>query len=70
MKTNFVTFMRSPRVKKVVGVILIIVGVLAFLTPLTPGSWLALIGFELLGVRLVLPERLNVLLKRIRRKPP
>jgi hypothetical protein len=40
-------------IKKVIGVILIIVGVFALLTPLTPGSWLALIGLELLGVRML-----------------
>jgi hypothetical protein len=37
--------------KKALGVILIIVGLAALLTPLTPGSWLALIGLELLGIR-------------------
>ncbi len=45
-------------VKKVVGVILIIVGLAALLTPLTPGSWLALIGLELLGVRLLIEKKL------------
>jgi hypothetical protein len=38
-------------IKKVIGVILIIVGLAALLTPFTPGSWLALIGLELLGIR-------------------
>lgn len=38
-------------VKKVIGVILIIVGLIALFTPFTPGSWLALIGLELLGIR-------------------
>ncbi len=38
-------------IKKVIGVILIIYGIFALLTPLTPGSWLALIGMELLGIR-------------------
>jgi hypothetical protein len=38
-------------IKKVIGIILIIVGLIALLTPLTPGSWLALIGLELLGIR-------------------
>jgi c-di-AMP phosphodiesterase-like protein len=38
-------------IKKVIGVILIIVGLIALLTPFTPGSWLALIGLELLGIR-------------------
>ena len=40
-------------IKKIIGVILIIVGLIALLTPLTPGSWLALIGLELLGVRML-----------------
>jgi hypothetical protein len=38
-------------IKKVIGVILIIYGIFALLTPLTPCSWLALIGMELLGIR-------------------
>ncbi|MSU45233.1 MAG: hypothetical protein EXS47_01215 [Candidatus Zambryskibacteria bacterium] len=42
-----------PKTKKVVGVILILVGLAAFFTPLTPGSWLAIIGLELLGVRIL-----------------
>ena len=42
-----------PKIKKVVGVILILVGLVAFFTPLTPGSWLAIIGLELLGVRIL-----------------
>jgi hypothetical protein len=40
-------------IKKVIGVILIIYGIFALLTPLTPGSWLALIGMELIGVRML-----------------
>jgi hypothetical protein len=38
-------------IKKIIGVILIIVGLIALFTPFTPGSWLALIGLELLGIR-------------------
>jgi len=43
--------MRVPKdaLKKVLGVLLVVLGILAFITPLTPGSWLALIGIELLG---------------------
>jgi c-di-AMP phosphodiesterase-like protein len=37
--------------KKVLGVILIIIGLIALFTPFTPGSWLALIGLELVGIR-------------------
>ena len=37
-------------VKKIIGIVLIIAGLLALFTPFTPGSWLALIGLELLGL--------------------
>ena len=41
------------KLKKVIGVILILAGLAAFFTPLTPGSWIAIIGLELLGVRIL-----------------
>jgi len=44
--------------KNVVGVILIILGLAALLTPLTPGSWLIPIGLEFLGLRILLQDRL------------
>ena len=44
--------------KKAVGVILIVLGFLALVTPLSPGSWLILVGLELLGLRLLLQDRL------------
>ena len=49
----------KPKIKKTVGVILIIIGLVALITPLTPGSWLALIGLELLGWRILLYDRLK-----------
>ena len=45
--------------KKTIGVILIIVGLAALLTPLTPGSWLALIGLQLLGFGFLLENRIG-----------
>ena len=44
---------KNPKIKKTVGVILILAGLAALVTPLTPGSWLAIIGLELLGVRIL-----------------
>jgi hypothetical protein len=44
--------------KIALGVFLVIVGVLALITPLTPGSWLALIGLEILGLRILLERKL------------
>jgi len=40
------------------GIVLMVLGVLALLTPFTPGSWLALIGLEILGLRLVFQRKL------------
>ncbi len=46
-----------------------ILGVLALLTPFTPGSWLALIGLELLGLRLVFERKfVSLLPQKYRRK--
>ncbi|MFC1739273.1 hypothetical protein ACFL1G_09530 [Planctomycetota bacterium] len=56
-------------VKKIIGIVLIIVGLFALFTPFTPGSWLALIGLELLGligVRMLIERAL--LLKGKRRQ--
>ena len=46
----------------ILGVVLIILGVLAAVTPLSPGSWLALIGLELLGLRILFERKLLTLL--------
>jgi protein-S-isoprenylcysteine O-methyltransferase Ste14 len=43
-------------IRIVVGVILILLGLAALLTPLTPGSWLVPIGLELLGLRVLLRD--------------
>jgi len=47
-------------VRITVGVILIILGLAALVTPFTPGSWLALIGLEFLGLRVLLRNRMCV----------
>jgi uncharacterized protein YqgC (DUF456 family) len=51
--------------KKTIGVILIIIGLVALLTPLTPGSWLALIGLQMLGFGFLLENRI---VRAIRKK--
>jgi uncharacterized membrane protein HdeD (DUF308 family) len=42
--------MNIKLLKQIAGVILIIIGLLAFFTPLTPGSWLVFVGAELAGI--------------------
>jgi hypothetical protein len=45
--------------KKVVGVLFIILGILALVTPFTPGSWLVFVGLEILGVRIAFWEKIK-----------
>lgn len=55
--------------KIILGIVLIILGVLAAVTPLSPGSWLALIGLELLGLRILVERKfLSLLPQKYRRK--
>lgn len=39
-----------------VGIVCLLLGLIALVTPLTPGSWLALVGVELLGLSTLLPK--------------
>jgi len=45
-------------IRTIIAVVLILLGLAALLTPLTPGSWLILVGLELLGLRVLLRDRL------------
>lgn len=45
--------------RKVIGILLIVLGLFALLTPLTPGAWLIFVGAGLLGVRLAFWHRLR-----------
>jgi hypothetical protein len=45
--------------KMILGVILILVGIFALITPFTPGSWLAFVGLELLGVRVAFWDKIK-----------
>ena len=47
----------KPTVKKTLGIILILIGFIALITPFTPGSWLIFIGLELLGVEVLVSEK-------------
>ncbi len=42
-----------------IGVILVLLGLLALFTPFTPGSWLVPIGLEVLGLRILLENRIR-----------
>lgn len=46
--------------KRLLGVLCLLVGLFALVTPFTPGSWLALVGIELLGLSFLLPNWINI----------
>jgi len=50
--------------RTILGVVLITLGVAAALTPFSPGSWLALIGLEILGLKMLIPRKLRSLIPR------
>jgi len=45
--------------RKIFGALLIVLGFLALLTPLTPGSWLIFVGAEILGIEMLSQERVK-----------
>ena len=49
--------------RKTLGIILIVLGFLALITPFSPGSWLMLIGLEILGFGFLLEGRLSRFLR-------
>lgn len=59
----------KPKIKKVIGIMLILIGLAALFTPFTPGSWLIFIGAELLGTRLLFQDKLIQWWRKINSKP-
>ena len=45
--------------KRIGGVLLIIIGFIALVTPFTPGAWLMFVGLELIGVRLAIWDKIK-----------
>ena len=46
-------------IRKTIGILLIVVGLLALVTPFTPGSWLIFIGLEFIGIRIVFWDKIK-----------
>lgn len=44
---------RNSWIKKMIGVAFVLFGFIAFITPITPGSWIAIIGLELMGIQIL-----------------
>jgi hypothetical protein len=54
--------------KKILGLILVILGVLLHLIPLFPASGIIVIGLELLGVRILLQEKIKIWYQKYSKK--
>jgi hypothetical protein len=52
-------FPENSKARKTVGIVLIVIGLLALVTPFTPGSWLAFVGLGLLGIRMSFWEKIK-----------
>lgn len=50
--------------RKIAGAVLVLLGIVALFTPLTPGSWLALIGLELMGFGFLIPKKVRKFWKK------
>lgn len=59
MNEIFEQIKNKPKLKILIGVSLVILGLLIHLIPLMPGSWLIVIGLEILGIRLLLQNKLK-----------
>ncbi len=55
---------KNPVVRKTVGTILILIGLLALVTPLTPGAWVGLIGLEMLGLHMTVMKPIREWLQK------
>jgi hypothetical protein len=62
-----ITYMKAA-LRKTGGVALIIVGAGLHLIPLFPAGWIIVLGLELVGIHLLLPERFRRLCRRFRGK--
>ena len=51
-------------VKKIIGILLIVIGLLALVTPFTPGSWLIFIGLDLFGFKMLFWDKIKLWFKK------
>ena len=46
-------------VKKIISILLIVIGLLVLVTPFTPGSWLIFVGLEMFGIRMLFWDKIK-----------
>ncbi len=53
--------------KKIAGVVLIILGLILHLIPLFPASWIVFLGLGLLGINLILQDKIKSWFKKFKK---
>ena len=71
MKERFDAYtLTRPRTRKTVGWFLVLIGFFALVTPLTPGGLLFFVGLEILGLRIILTEKMKCFFVRQKNTTP
>lgn len=52
-------WLNSPKLRKVGGIILIIIGLISILTPFTPIGFLFFVGLEILGIGSIFRDKIK-----------
>ena len=55
---------RFGRWRNAIGIVLLAAGIIALVTPFTPGAWLIFVGAQMLGFELIYWQRLGESLER------
>lgn len=58
------TPVKTSLIRRIVGIVLIIIGFISLITPFTPGSWLIFVGFGVLGINLVAWDKIKERFKK------
>ena len=56
----------NPKIRKVAGITLIVIGILSIITPFTPLGFLFVLGLEILGIRALLWDKIKAWFKKFR----
>jgi len=54
----------NPKIRKTIGVMLVVIGLISIITPLTPVGFLLVLGLEILGVRVLFWDKLKKWFKK------
>jgi hypothetical protein len=49
----------NPKIRKATGIIFVVIGLLSVITPFTPVGFLLLLGLEILGLRVLVWDKLK-----------